>query len=156
MTRLYVVAEGLTEVSFVREVLQPFLEQRCPGRMTVAAPNLRGQRRYSKVRKEVQSLLGAREADVRVTTMIDLYRLPTDFPGLAEADHYDDPHQRVEQLEARFGADVQDARFVPYLQLHEFEALILADLAYLARYYPHREKALQRLAEKLDRSSKPS
>ena len=60
--------------------------------------------------------------------MIDLYALPKDFPGRsAQPRNPADPTPYVETLERAFGDDVGDRRFVPYIQLHEFEALLFAD-----------------------------
>jgi hypothetical protein len=61
------------------------------------------------------------------------------------------PAGRVPQLEERCREDVGDDRFIPYLQLHEFEALVLADLMLLAEQHPHRQRAIRELAERLDR-----
>jgi len=38
-----------------------------------------------------------------------------------------DLYDRVVILEQKMAEDIGDSRFVPYIQLHEFEALILAD-----------------------------
>ena len=127
MMRLYVVCEGLTETNFVRDILRPHIELRCPAPVTVEAPNLRGNCVYVGVRKLIRTLLGSRTNDVRVTTMIDLYRLPKDFPGHADCDCIESPSERVQELERFFLVDVPDQRFIPYLQLHEFEALLLSD-----------------------------
>lgn len=86
--------------------------------------------------------------------MIDLFGLPkADFPGYAPCDHLEDPWRRVEAMEAAFAGDIQDARFIPYLQLHEFEALILADPAALMKYYPDHDVSIESLRRSLgDRS----
>jgi hypothetical protein len=69
-----------------------------------------------------------RERDVFFTTMIDLYALPKDFPG-KQAQQYDpvNPTPYVKQLEEAFGKDIGDTRFIPYLQLHEYETMLFAD-----------------------------
>jgi hypothetical protein len=47
--------------------------------------------------------------DVFFTTMIDLYAIHPDFPGLAESESMrQDPLQRVEFLEQRFAEDIGD------------------------------------------------
>ena len=62
------------------------------------------------------------------TTMIDLYGLPGDFPGKAgSVRNPQNPRPYCEALEQAFGADIGDARFVPYLQLHEYETLLYSD-----------------------------
>jgi len=83
--------------------------------------------------------------------MLDLYGLPNDYPGCAEAEGCADPHARAESIEAAMREDVGDSRFMPYLQLHEFEALLLAQPDRISVAYPDREaEALQLAAEAKD------
>lgn len=65
--------------------------------------------------------------ECRFTTMFDFYALPDDFPGYAEAMRNSDPYERVGILEQKMAESVGDSRFIPYIQLHEFEALLFAD-----------------------------
>jgi hypothetical protein len=60
--------------------------------------------------------------------MFDLYKLPTDFPGFAQARRFGDPYQKVSHLEDSLAADISDRRFIPYIQLHEFEGLLFSDV----------------------------
>ena len=61
-----------------------------------------------------------------VTTMIDLYRLPVDFPGFHDSRGIRDPWERVSFLEDALRKDIDCPQFIPHIQLHEFEALLLA------------------------------
>jgi hypothetical protein len=149
MTRPLVAAEGLTEVNFATQLLEPHLEQRAPGRITVSTPKLGGYRTYAGLKKFVKNLLASPGSGAIVTTMIDLFKIPRDFPGLAEAAH-EAPVQRVHELERHFTHDVGDGRFFAYLQLHEFEALLLADLEALANQHPNRRRKIGALASRLD------
>ena len=81
--------------------------------------------------------------------MFDLYALPNDFPGFAEAARVADPYEKVALLERALDTDVGDARFVPYIQLHEFEALIFARLETLLDEYFDRETEIQCLRDVL-------
>jgi hypothetical protein len=146
-----VVSEGLTETNFVREILTPHVEQLLGPTVNVHAPNMRGNCRYAEVKKLIRALLGNPASDVFVTTMIDLYKLPDDFPGHAACSSYEEARKRVESMERLWLEDVQDQRFVPYLQLHEFEALILTDALCLARYYPSHKDDLARLARTVEK-----
>ena len=59
--------------------------------------------------------------------MIDLYAIAPDFPGLTESESlHQNPIKRVELLEQRFAEDISDYRFIPYIQLHEYEAYLFA------------------------------
>ena len=73
-------------------------------------------------------------ADVRFTTMFDLYRLPSNFPSYETAKR-NEPYKRVEILESALSEDINDSRFIPYIQIHEFETLIFADPEKLANAY---------------------
>ena len=70
------------------------------------------------------------------TTMIDLYGLPSGFPGLTESRRLADPVARVRFLEGWFADDIGHHRFVPYIQLHEFEALLFSDPQSFAVAFP--------------------
>ncbi len=76
-----------------------------------------------------------RAGDVFFTTMIDLYGLPRDFPGYRDASSASDPYERIAGLELALREDLGDRRFIPYLQLHEFEALLFSDPSALKTYY---------------------
>jgi hypothetical protein len=89
--------------------------------------------------------------DVFFTTMIDLYAIHPDFPGLAESESMrQNPIQRVEFLEQRFAEDIGDYRFIPYIQLHEYEAYLFADptcFEYLDARRTKEIEALKAIAE---------
>lgn len=54
-------------------------------------------------------------------------------------------------MQQRFTEDVGDRRFFAYLQLHEFEALLLTDLTALIEQHPNRRREISELAKRLDR-----
>jgi len=149
-----VVSEGLTELNFVREILAPRIEPRWPGRIAVQPINLQGHTSYGKSKKLIRALLGKPSSEAMVTTMVDLYELPRDFPGHAQCDKYKNARKRVEEMERSLREDIDDQRFIPYLQLHEFEALILTDARCLAKYYPKSEGNLVRLAKSIEKQYK--
>ena len=53
--------------------------------------------------------------------MMDLYALPHDVPGHAEAMALASPYEQAETLEAALADEIKDQRFIPYIQVHEFE-----------------------------------
>lgn len=136
--RLHVTTEGQTEQAFVKKLLAPhladfniFVDGRCvlTSKDKKAAKEYRGGLvNYPKARADIIDWMkedGATEC--RFTTMFDLYALPDDFPGYAEAQKVDDPYAKIKALEQVFADDIDDRRFLPYIQLHEFETLILAE-----------------------------
>ena len=87
--------------------------------------------------------------------MFDLYALPRDFPGYATAARASSPYERVRILEGFLRDDISDWRFVPYIQLHEFEALLLCDPQQLAAMYGNYGPSIERLIEMSSQFSSP-
>ena len=163
MTRINVVVEGQAEETFINELLAKHLAAfgvfltarrvefgRKQGRLYRG-----GLINYPKLQKDVLNWLN-HDTDARVTTMVDLYALPEDFPGRRDAANVADPHQRVAYLENAF-AEAIDCRhrLIPYIQLHEFEAILFTDISKLANYYPAFTASLQRLVTEASRYASP-
>jgi hypothetical protein len=80
------------------------------------------------------------------TSFIDLYALPDDFPGVADhTRNSDDPRRYAEALEKALAEDIPDRRFIPHLQLHEFETLLFADPTALKIAYTGIDNAVDEL-----------
>jgi len=155
MIRLCLTVEGQTEEGFVRDILLPHLLQfdvltvtrlvefsRSKGRI-----NRGGVRKYVNIKHDILSW--AKECsgnDVRFSSMLDLYALPSDWPGFADAREIKDPYTRVRTLETAMGDDLGDWRFTPHIQLHEFEALLFADASKFAVFYVDSRRALSELS----------
>ena len=58
-----------------------------------------------------------------------------------------DAYHKIELLERRFAEDIDDMRFVPHLQLHEFEALLFSDIRCLQSEFPAAAKQVARLQD---------
>ncbi|MEF3694338.1 MAG: DUF4276 family protein [Candidatus Cloacimonadota bacterium] len=146
MIRLHVLGEGQTEKRFVESLLVSYLihfnviaDVCC---FLTRNDESSGQQykggisNYAKVKSDIVTRIHTDNHDeCRFTTMIDLYGLPDDFPGYHEASSCTDPYRKVEILESAFAQDIADPRFIPYIQLHEFEALIFADPGKLKEEY---------------------
>lgn len=61
-----------------------------------------------------------------VTTMIDYYGLPKNFPGYDAAKSINKVNDKVDVLERSLYEDINDQRFIPYIQVHEYEALLFS------------------------------
>jgi hypothetical protein len=166
MPRLYLFAEGQTEQTFADTVLKPHLATvgvYLHPPVLIAHAKKRGKvhrgggRKYIPMRNDIRRFLKQeRGGDVFFTTMIDLYAIPTDFPGLAEAERLRHlPQKRVESLEQAFAADSGDYRFIPHIQLHEFEAYLFADPECLKLHYPDSDKQTSALKAIADAHASP-
>ena len=70
------------------------------------------------------------------TTMFDFYALPADFPGMTEASKHINAYDKVYAIEKSMSEDFQADCFIPYIQLHEFESLLLSDVPKIAERFP--------------------
>ncbi len=155
LIRLHFLVEGQTEEAFVNLVLAPAL-----GTVGVYADACRittgrhrgrvfrgGFVRYAHLAADL--ILRMKQDPTEeswFTTMVDFYRLPTDFPGLATLDRGSDAAGRIAALQAAFTADIArqlnhtpvSRRFIPYIQQHEFEALLFSDPEAFAAVFPDR------------------
>jgi hypothetical protein len=129
-----VLVEGQTEERFIKDVLAPefyaldcFFDPRLliTKRVKHGASFKGGVATYGKFRNDVVRLLG--EAKGRfVTTVIDYYGLPDDFPGMSTRPN-STPLDRVLHVEKHIHEDFEAPRnFLPFLALHEFEAWLFS------------------------------
>jgi hypothetical protein len=164
--RLYLFAEGQTELTFADTVLKPHLARfgvylHPPVLIAHARKKGRvhrgGGRRYAPMKNDILRFLAQEKGEgVFFTTMIDLYAIHAEFPGLSEAEplrHL--PDQRVQALEQTFAQDIGDTRFVPYIQLHEYEAYLFSDPTWFKYFYDHHEKQIATLAAIANRYDTP-
>jgi hypothetical protein len=143
MKRLNFLVEGHTEEQFAWTVLAPHLaefevviavQMLVTGRKRVYQTY--GQRQtkefkggiksYQQVISDLQDWY-LDDQNAVYTTMFDLYALPSDFPNYQQSLSLA-PYTRIEQLEQAFARNVHFSGFIPYIQLHEFEALLFADV----------------------------
>lgn len=130
-TRVNILVEGQTEESFVRELLVPHLANfqvwLTPRIIQTSKGHKGGVVSYEKLKRQVR-LWCLQDQGARVTTLFDLYGLPSDFPGIANWKTNQPPQPQAAILEANLAADIGQPNLIPYLQLHEYEALLFSNL----------------------------
>ena len=158
MARLYLFAEGRTEQTFANAVLSPHLAVHgvyLHRAVLIAHAHKKqrthrgGGRKFGAMQKDIDRFMRQeRGRDVFFTSMIDLYALHEGFPGTKEAERFrDDPYRRVNALEASWASEAKDSRFIPHIQLHEFEAYLFVDLPILSNFYPAEHRAVANLQD---------
>ncbi len=130
MRGIYIICEGQTEEEFVNGILRPYFNshQIYDVRailMATSKGHKGGDVKYDRLKFNIEKLL-ARESDVIVTTFIDFFRLKSDFPKFDDAQLITNKIKRVDFLEQALAEAINQPRFVPYIQLHEFEGLLFA------------------------------
>jgi hypothetical protein len=146
--RLLVAVEGQTEDNFVRRILQPHLwgfgiavSATIVGKAKAVArgnsgKGARGGGCYADWERDIRNCLKDNPSgDFRITTLFDLYGLPHDFPERDRIASDRRQADRCERLQQIMAGRICDWRFIPYLQLHEFEALVMACLPALEVLY---------------------
>ena len=127
MSRVLVFVEGQTEETFVRDLLVPYFSRLGIYLTPILAQTSPGHKggivSYGKVKHQLTRLC-RQDQGAHVTTMMDYYGLPNDFPGLDG--RVPDAHAQVERLELALQQDIDAPNFIPNLMLHEFEALLFS------------------------------
>ena len=144
MARLFVHVEGETEETFVNQILRPHLLN--AGYHGVSAKllgNARarthrgGIRNWPSVRDDILRHLRS-DHEIFSTVMVDYYALPRDgghaWPGRDAAANLSS-QEKGRLVEAAILADIADrmgvtpevCRFIPYVMMYEFEALLFSN-----------------------------
>jgi hypothetical protein len=103
-----------------------------------------GVTNYASIRDDILYQFACNEIAVTdvLTTLIGLYALPSDFPGCVPGLS---GGNKAGNIEKEWKANIGRANFFPYLQVHEFEALILTRPSVLMEYYPEHAAGIERL-----------
>lgn len=147
MARLLVHVEGQTEESFVNEVLRDHLVSK--GYYSVEArivgnARLRerrgGIRPWPSVKKDIVNHL-REDQDCVATTMIDYYGLPEAWPGRTRSKSLRGTEEKAfsvqdavrDDVVSEMGNRFDSGRFLPFVVMHEFEALLFSDCVAFGR-----------------------
>ena len=140
---VYIVVEGQTEQTFVREVLAPWIGIKeiflIPA--LIGKPGQKGgDIRFDRAKEDIGRLLRQRR-NTYVSTMFDYFRIEPNWPGKEEVKkHFSNgtiltTEQKAAILENASRDEIEKLfpdcnskhRFIPYIEMHEFEALLFSD-----------------------------
>jgi hypothetical protein len=137
--RCRVLVEGTTEEIFVNRTVGPhlllhqFIEVRP---IKVETSRLKGGNKFGGRTTKWASLEGqlrqnCRDGSALITMMFDFYAFPN-VPGFTP--NPNNPRQSVEALHEHISELINASNFVPFVMLHEFEALLFVDPKMVASY----------------------
>lgn len=145
---VYIIVEGKAEHTFVREILAPNMAMRGiylhPS--LIGSPGHKGgDIRFERAKSDIGNFLKQRP-DIYVSTMLDYFRIDSDWPGKEQISRQVksgavlSAAKKAELLEEAtrqkvvesFGGNHANRRFIPYISMHEFEALLFSDPVVLA------------------------
>lgn len=159
MKRLIIVCEGPTENEFCNDVLLPALLK---SDICVEAPLIKrsqgGIVSWNSIRQQL--LMHLHEKGAYVTLLIDYYGIKDShaFPGWEEGKAISDKTSRMRFLFEKMAADIPEElrdRFIPYLQLHEFESLLFSDINVFSLNFDKNEADLEKLQKASDEFETP-
>ena len=149
------LVEGPTEKIFVKALLSPHLA-RAGVYMTSTILTKPGQKggdvRFARAKNDIERHLKQRK-ETWLTLLVDYYGIKSDWPGYheskREAQHSskarvmnEATRKRVNEL---FGEQDSEQRFIPYVSMFEFEALLFSDADILARKLNVRLKDVKKI-----------
>ena len=132
MPRIIIICEGPTEREFCIDVLQPYFSAKD---IYLNSPLIKksggGIVSWSNLKKQIENHLKS-ERGVYVTTLIDYYGIEEkhQYPQWAEAHRISHKPDRLKFLEEAMLNQIDDGlrrRYIPYIQLHEYESLLFSD-----------------------------
>jgi hypothetical protein len=145
---IYIVVEGQTEQTFIRDVLAPEL---APQKIylypvLIGIPGHKGgDVRFDRAKDDIGLFLKQRE-NIYISTLFDYFRINKNWPGKTiirqqiQRGTTLSAGQKAEILETATLEEIvkifpgfnAESRFIPYIQMHELEALLFSDTDILA------------------------
>jgi hypothetical protein len=141
MKRIIVICEGPTETEFCKDVLNPYLSaQNIYLQTPLVKKSGGGIVPWSNLKKQIENHL-LQDNQAIVTTLIDYYGINArfQFPRWDEAHKQIDKNMRMEILESGMLQSITgnlNNRFLPYIQLHEFEGLLFNNMSSFLNHIP--------------------
>lgn len=132
MKRLVFIVEGDTEVGFIQKCVIPYLYSKGfsnPMNAQKIVTNRKlnkkgGNVSFDYLKNDI--LRVAATKNVLITTLLDFFRLPTDFPGYTTDSH------RLQDIENKIrnclSGSIDSSCFLPYIQRHEIESLMFTSM----------------------------
>lgn len=133
MKRVIIICEGETEKEFCNTILTPYFAKKD---IFIQSPLIKksmgGIAKWSELKKQITLHL-TNDSKAFVTTLIDYYGLYSkyNFPSWNEAEKCPNKNERMEILENGMYESIDETvryRYIPYLQLHEFEGLLFNEM----------------------------
>ncbi len=140
MRRIIIICEGQTEQSFCKCVLQPNFTSRSIQLQTPTTKrNGGGIVNWDALKNQIRKHL-LEDTTAIVTTLIDYYGIYKHhkFPGWEAAQRFSNVSDAVDSIQNEMKLDLDSSirdRFIPYIQLYEFEALLFCDVNVFLAYF---------------------
>ena len=138
VNELVVIVEGETEQTFVRDQLSAYLAVLNTTAWAVLPGRNRNHGGINKWEVAKQDIIRTLREGRYYSTMFDYYAMPSNWPGRSESKSkpWQERAKTVEEMilqdvKGSLSSSFNPKQFIPYVQLHEFEALAFADIEQL-------------------------
>jgi hypothetical protein len=142
IAEIVALVEGPTEKIFISDILVPYLAEKgvFMRPIIISKPGQKGgDVKFARVKNDIGLHLKQRP-DTYLTLFVDYYGIKNDWPGLDEAKEQSTPKRKAEKINRATKAKVNELfldwdserRFIPYVSMHEFEALLFSEPQKLA------------------------
>lgn len=146
---VFIIVEGQTEQTFIREVLAPEIAHRriYLRAALIGKPGHKGgDIRFERAKTDIGDFLKQR-SNTYVSTMFDYFRIDSHWPGQKKVSEQIEKGTTLSAIEKAkiledstkksiqksFKEHRTESRFIPYIGMHEFEALLFSDADILAQ-----------------------
>lgn len=154
MKKIIIVVEGSTEEKFVRQVIQPHFLPKVYVDAQKWITNRKlgssgGGESYDLIENHVSRLISRYKSDkdVFISTMIDFYEFPQQGNTVytEEVKKINGGINKVLMLEKKMEDRFNHKNFIPYVQLYEYETLLLVEPNELRVFYTDKHKEINLL-----------
>ncbi|OUD15693.1 DUF4276 family protein [Thioflexithrix psekupsensis] len=156
-TEVIVLVEGPTEQLFVKKLLAPYLA----GYAVYLTPIILsksgekgGDVKFARAKNDIGNHL-KQQRGTWITLLIDYYGIDSDWPGYNESKKAADHRAKANIMMQATAKKVQnlfsdyrpETRFIPYVSMHELEALYFSDAACLAEKLAVQQAEIDKILE---------
>jgi len=158
-----IIVEGQSEQTFVRDILAPFMALKgvylYPAQIGPVG-HKGGNVNFDRAQKHIGNFLKQR-SDTYVTTMFDYFRIDSKWPGLDAVNQKINKGtilclaSKAKTLESNMLENINNQfpdcnvrnRFIPYIEMHEFESLLFSNARILAKNIEVKEEVIHEILD---------
>ena len=163
MRRLDIIVEGQSEREFISQVVAPYLEKRgviesynvSPIVVRTNPNNRGGMSKYSHLKDDILKSLSSSNPGLIVSMMVDFYGMPSNMPHPDNLMELSNDVMKAEAIQNCIAEDIKDPRFIPYIQMHEFEAFLFASSEGFRYCYGDSDKRISSLYDIISQFDNP-
>ncbi len=126
---IHLIVEGQTEQDFVRKILQPEFAHKEIYLTASTLGKIGGNVKFEKLKRDLALV----QKSCYISTMFDFFRIDSQWPGmdkinaLKQSKTQLQPEAKAKILEDATAQKIAQERFIPHIQMHEFETLLFSE-----------------------------